>query len=188
MNYDSEHYYRIAYGIMLIVLIPFFILISKTNQGTYKSPIIVLFTALIIGMTYSYIFPRQAMKLYEKILFKSSIEKSNIIIQLILFISFSATEAYYFITGTIAPFFTSLIAYLLWYSVFQWQSIVVGNRNIIIGRKLIPHDLVQSISIEKKGIFIEVNGQSFKINNWIIGKQKDKLELVLKQIIDKQKN
>lgn len=185
MNYNPEHYYRIAYGIMLIVLIPFFVLISKTNQVTYRSPIIVVFTALLIGMTYSYIFPRQAIKLYEEILFKSFIEKNNVIIQLIVLISFSATETYYFLTGTIAPLFISLIEYLLWYCVLQGQSIVVGNKNIIIGRKLIPHHLIQSISIEKKGIFIEVDEKSFRINNWFIGKQKDKLGLVLKQIIDK---
>lgn len=186
MNYDSEHHYRIAYAIMLIVLTPFFILIS---QMTYKSHTsIILLTPLIIGMEYSYIFPRQAMKLYEEILFESFIEKSNIIIQPIIFISFSATGTYYFMTGTIAPFLISLIVYLLWYLLFKTQSIVLGNKKIIIGRKLFSHDLVKSISIEKKGILIEVAGQSFKVNNWIIGKQKEQLELVLKQITDKIKD
>ncbi|MCY6372624.1 hypothetical protein [Clostridium ganghwense] len=185
MKYNSDHYYRIAYVITIVSLIPFFILVTEINKVT---PIIIIFTPLIIGIEYSYIFPRQAMKLYEEILFKSFIERINTIIEFSIFIIFSATESYYFITGNIIPVFVFTMIYPIWTLIFKSQSVIIGNKNIIIGKKLIPYDLVQSVSLEKNSVLIKTDEQSFKISNWAIDKQRWKLELLLKQITDKTKD
>lgn len=78
-----------------------------------------------------------------------------------------------------------MVIYLLWYFVLQSQSIMIGAKNIIIGRKLISHDSIQSISIEKNGILIKLSEESFKIHNCLISQQKNKLEKVLRQIKEK---
>lgn len=187
MNYNKDHYYRIAYGIMIAFLIPFYVLITVTNDEVRRSPAIILFTVIIIGVDYSYTFPRQAMKLYEEILFKSFDEKRNLIIKTILFISFIGTEIYYFVTVTVTPFFICIFVYLLWDFMFQSKTIIIGDKNIIIGSKLFSHDLIQSFSIEKERILINVNEKTLKIYNRNIKDKKKELESILERITDKTK-
>lgn len=187
MNYNKDHYYRIAYGIIIAFLIPFYALITITNDEVRRSPIIIIFTAIIIGVDYSYTFPRQAMKLYEEILFKSFDDKENILIKSIMFICFISTEIYYFSKVTITPFFISIFVYFIWDFIFQSKTIIIGEKNIIIGSKLFLHDMVQSFSIEKEKILIKVNGKTFKIYNWNIKNKKSELEIILNRITDKTK-
>lgn len=183
MKYNSDHYYRVGYGIMLVVLIPFWFLITETNE---VKPIDMITIALIIGNEYSYIFPRQAMKVYEEISFKSFIERINGVIEVSIFIIFSIVESYHFATGNFVPVVVFIIVYLVWLSVFQKQSVMVGEKNIIIGNKFISHSMVQEVLLEKNSVLIKTNKQSFKISNWAINKQRWKLEQILKQITEEE--
>lgn len=187
MKYNSEHYYRTAYGIMAIVLMPFFILnVIVGDESNNFIPSIMMLTPLMVGCEYSYIFPRQAMKLYEEILFKSFIERINGIIQFSIFIIFSITESCYFITDNPLSVFIFIIAYAIWPLIFKSQSVMIGNKNIIIGKKFVSHDFIQSVSLEEDLILIKTDEELFKINNWAIGKKRWKLEQVLKQITEER--
>ncbi|MCY6354448.1 hypothetical protein [Clostridium sp. ZS2-4] len=181
MKYNSDHYYRIACGIMMIVLIPFWFLTAEANQLKPGDMVII---AIIIGNEYSYIFPRQAMKLYEEILFQSFVERISGIIEISIFIIFSILESYNFSIGNFIPLIVFVIVYFVWLSVFQKQSVMIGEKNIIIGNKFISHDMVQSVAYEKNSILIKTNTQSFKISNWAINNQRWKLEQILKQITE----
>lgn len=175
MNYEDIKYYRKAYGIMLIILIPFFVLLS-VKKGEYKSPIIVIFIAIIVGTEYSYTFPRQAMKLYEKILYKSLIEKINYIIQLFILIGFSLSEIFYFIKEnsikTYLPIVIFITIYLLWSFIIHNQSILIGDKSIMVGRVLIPHSSIKSISETKNIISIETDKKVLKLYKLALGSKK----------------
>lgn len=186
MKYDSNHFYRIAYIITVIVFIPFFILLIIKDEP-YKSPLIILLTAVIIGMEYSFSFPRQAMKLYENILFKSFIEKNSSKIQLFIIVGLSISQIFYLIKENgvllILPMTIFIIIHLIWSYLLQKHSILIGDKNIIIGRTLISHDSIKSISKMKKKIIIKTDGKNFILYKWILGNKKDELDLVLDKII-----
>lgn len=164
-------------------LTPIWFLTAKTNQLKPGDMVII---AIIIGNEYSYIFPRQAMKLYEEILFKSFAERISGMIELSIFIIFSIVESYHFATGNFVQLVVFIIVYLVWLSVFQKQSVMIGEKNIIIGNKFISYQMVQSVSLEKNSVLIKTNTQSFKISNWAINKQRWKLEQILKQITEEE--
>ena len=179
MNYNPEHSYRIAYGAMVLVLAPFFFIFEYTYKGS-----ILLFPALIIGMEYSYTFPRQAMKLYEEILFQSLLERFHVAIQILMLVSLGVTEVYLSKTNNILQFFLFLFVYLLWYSFFQKQSLLVGSKSIAIGRTFFSYDSISSLSLKGEGLVIEVKGKSFTIYNWALGKNRDGLETIAKEIAE----
>lgn len=185
MKYDSNHYYRVAYGVMIILLLPFYVFVSQTNQNNFKNPIIIIFTIIIISNEYSFALPRQAMKIYEDIIFKSFIESINTKIRILILIIFSGAEIYYFTTNNIALIIISVIISALWDLILKNQSIIIGSKNIIIGRKLISYDLVSKITYDKNNLIINVHGELFRIFNWAIGNQRYELEILKKELDDK---
>jgi hypothetical protein len=182
MNYDPDHHYRVAYGMMFIFLTPYFFYLSLSN---FKSPIIVLFTLIVVGNEYSFSLPRKAMKIYEEIKFKSLIEKINSIIRISSFLFFSGSEIYFFDTNKYVLLFISLAIIMIWDIVSGNQSFIIGTNSIIIGKKLISHDSVSKISYAKKNLVIVANGKSYKIYNLLLGNQRYKLEKFKKVLEDK---
>jgi hypothetical protein len=151
MNYNSDHSYRIAYVVMILVLVPFFFIIESTDKS-----FVLVFPALIIGMEYSYTFPRQAMKLYEEILFQSLLERFHVVIQILILVGLGATEVYFYKTINLLQIILFLFVYLLWYCFFQKQSLIVGSKSIAIGRKSFAYDSISSLSFKRGGLVIEV--------------------------------
>jgi len=168
-----------AYGAMFLVLIPFAYLI--------ESPITILFPALIIGMEYSYIFPRQAMKLYEEISFKSVIERFQVLLQVLILVLLGVFQVYTYKKDNPWPLFLISFVYLVWYHFFHKQSLIVGSKNIAIGRSFFSHDSISSILLKKKGLVVEVNGEKFTIYKWALGKKIDSLETFVKVINQQSK-
>ena len=105
-----------------------------------------------------------------------------VLMLLSIFIIYSVIESYYFITDNVIPILIFMIVYPIWAITLKNQSVMIGSKNIIIGKYRIPYDLVQSVSLEKKSVLIKTDEQSFEINNWAMGKGRCKLEQVLKQI------
>lgn len=122
------------------------------------------------------------MKLYEEILFQSLLERFRIAIQMSILIIFGVSEVYSLKTLNLLPIFICIITYPLWFSFFQKQSLVIGSKNIVIGQKFFPYDFVSSLSIEKKGLVIEVKGKSLTIYNWALGKRRESLEKIVNEI------
>lgn len=182
MNYDSDHHYRIAYGMMFIFLTPYFFYLSHNN---FKSPVIVLFTLVIVGNEYSFSLPRKAMKIYEKVRFKSVIERINLIVRILSILFFSGSEIYYFDTNKYVLLFVSLSIIMIWDIVTRNQSFIIGSNSIIVGRRLIPHDSISKITYAKKNLVIVANGKSYKIYNWLLGNQRYELEKFKNALEDK---
>lgn len=177
MDYKSKDSNGFAYVAMVLVVFPLFYLI----ESKYQSSILIL-PVIIIGNEYAYKFPRQAMKLYEQILFQSLLERFHVPIQILILVSIGVTEVYTLKTFNLLPVILFVFAYPLWFSFFQKQSLVVGSKSIIIGQNFFPYDSISSLSFKKEGLVLEAKGKSYTIYNWAIGKRGDKLKSILKEI------
>ncbi|KGK92028.1 hypothetical protein DP73_00200 [Desulfosporosinus sp. HMP52] len=176
MDYKPEVSNRFAFCAMLIVLFPLFLLF----EPKYQHSIIVLLV-IVIGNEYAYAFPRQAMKLYEKILFKSLLERFHVTIQIVILIGIGVTEVYTLKTINLLPLFLFTLVYLLWCSFLQKQSLIVGSKSIAIGQRMFSYDSISSLTFNKEGLVIEVKDKSFKIYNWALGRR-DNLEVIVKEL------
>ena len=185
MKYDPGHHYRGAIGIMAILITPFYFYFTENH---FKAPIIVLFTIIIVGTEYSYFLPRQALKIYEEIKFKSLLERINTIIGITILIFFSGSEIYSFATNNNICLFISLVIFILWNVLFENQSIILGTNSIIIGKRLISYNLLGKITYEKKKLIIVTNEKTFEIYNWTIGKKRSELESFKIMLDDKLNN
>lgn len=182
MNYKYEYYYKVAYFVTGIILMPFFVKVSDTKSTL---PVI-LGTALVLATEYAYVFPREAIKLYEKIIFKSSIEKRYKIIELIIFISLAAVEIYYFTNENIVPMAVFILLHLLLNTSLKNQSVIIGDRSFIIGSKAMKYNHVNRISFEeKKAVFYTAEG-TFKVRNIFIDNNKKELEKIAEIIAAKK--
>jgi len=177
MDYKSEASNGFAYVAMVFVVFPLFFLIESKYQRS-----ILILPVIIIGNEYAYTFPRQAMKLYEKILFKSLLERFHVAIQILILVSIGVTEVYTLKTTNLLPFFLFAFVYPLWFSFFQKQSLIVGSKSIAIGQRHFSYGSISSLSIKKEGFVIEVKGKSYTIHNWALGKGRDSLETIVKEI------
>lgn len=163
MNYKYEYYYKVAYFVTGIILMPFFVKVSDTKSTL---PVI-LGTALVLATEYAYVFPREAIKLYEKIIFKSSIEKRYKIIELIIFISLAAVEIYYFTNENIVPMAVFILLHLLLNTSLKNQSVIIGDRSFIIGSKAIKYNQVNRISFEEKKQFFILLKEALKLGMFL---------------------
>ncbi|AFQ44261.1 hypothetical protein [Desulfosporosinus meridiei] len=177
MDYKPEVSNRFAFCAMIIVIFPLFMLF----EPKYQHSIIVLII-IVIGNEYAYAFPRLAMKLYERILFKSLPERFHVTIQIVILIGISVTVVYTLKALNLLPLFLFAFVYLLWLSFLQKQSLIVGSKTIAIGQRLFSYDSISSLTINKEGLVIEVNDNSFKFYNWALGKRRDNLEVIVKEI------
>ncbi len=176
MDYNSNHSYGIAYCAMLLVLSPFMFIIDVDKWG------ILLFPAIIVGNEYSFSFLRQAMKLYEEIIFKSLLERFTFIIQLLMIVGIGTCDVYSYKTNNFPQLFIFLLIYYTWYILIQSQSLIIGGKSIGVGRKVFSYDSIDSIELKNNGLFIEAKGKSFTIHNWTIGKDRYSLEAIVKNI------
>ena len=201
MNYNSDESFRFAYIALGLVLAPLFILTEYTRVSW-----ILLLSATIIASEYAYTFPRQAMKLYEKILFQSLLEKYHVAIQILVFISLGVTGVYHYETKNSLEFPLFFFVYLIWYYFAQKQSLIIGSESIAIGRRLFSYDSISSLSLKSEGLVIEVKDntlssfsfkreklalevkkKSFTIYNWSLGRNQDGLEAIVKEISEAAK-
>ncbi|MCO1603146.1 hypothetical protein [Desulfosporosinus nitroreducens] len=177
MDYKPEVSNRFAYCAMLIILFPLFLLFEPKYQHS-----ILILPVIVTGNEYAYAFPRLAMKLYEKILFKSLLERFHVAIQILILISIGLTEVYTLKTTKLMPFFLFALVYLLWCSFLQKQSLIVGSKSIAIGQRFFSYDSISSLSFNKEGLVIEVKDKSFTVYNWALGKRRDNLEIIVKEM------
>lgn len=79
-----------------------------------------------------------------------------------------------------------MLVYLLLDISLKNQSVIIGDKNFIIGSKAIKYNRVNRISIEeKKAVFYTVEG-TFKVRNIFINNNKKELEKIAEIIAAKK--
>lgn len=184
MNYNPNKYYRIGYLKAFIMLIPLFVLANIIDDVSFHiQPSLFIIIPVILGQEYSYIFPRRAMEVYENILFRTFRKRIDIIGEFLVLGAVIGTVVYYINTRNPILLLILLIINFLWNYGFKQQTLVIGDKSIIVGNKLIPHSDINSIYLQKKSIIINTKEREFDISDWMIRKRKWQLERAVQNIL-----
>lgn len=183
MNYKLNQHYKSEYLKSFIMLIPLYVLIFKTyNIEPIINPVVFIYVPVIFATEYSYVFLRRAMEVYENILFRTFSKRLDMIVELLIVSVTAATQGYYISTGNPILIIIMGFIYLLWDLGLKNHSLVIGDKGIIIGRRLFPHSSINSIDIKNEELIINTNIGLFEIHKWAINKRTFQLENVIRQL------
>lgn len=141
-----------------------------------------LMSVLIFSDELLFLFPRNAQKIYEEVLYKFSMDKLLTVITGILILFFLWTQVQYFLSGNLLLIIISSTIVSL-YSRFRYSLILIGDKSIIIREKMIRYDEVEQIKVAKNKIIVE-NGDSSEEYRCIIPKRnRKKVESILNEIV-----
>ncbi|MFU0824148.1 hypothetical protein [Clostridium sp.] len=80
------------------------------------------------------------------------------------------------------------LLYIPWWYGIKEESLVIGNKSIIIGIRLFSYSDIKDIYFEDKSIIIATKEKNFKIPNWMVRKRRFQLERALEKVSLKSKN
>lgn len=184
MKYKPHEYYKSEYLKTVAILMPLVVLIFKMNNIKHHINIAAFIGIPIIFATeYEYALPRQAIKVYETILFRTFSKNVDRLIKVLLLGGIIGAAIYYIYTGNLIPMLIDCFIYLILEYGLKGQSLVIGDKSLIIGRRMFSHSSINSISVESKNTIINTDEGTFEISNWLIKKRKLQLENVVKKVI-----
>lgn len=183
MNYKLDQHYKIEYLKSFIMLIPLYVLIFKTyNIEPTISPVVFIYVPVIFATEYSYVFLRRSMEVYETILFRTFSKKIDMIVEFLIVCGTASAQGYYISTGNPVLIMITGLIYLLWDQGLKDQSLVIGNKGIIIGRRLFPHSSINSMDINNNKLIINTTRGLFEIHKRAINKRMFQLENVIREL------
>ncbi|MPM87716.1 hypothetical protein SDC9_134816 [bioreactor metagenome] len=182
MNYKLNQHYKSEYLKSFIMLIPLYVLIFKTyNIEPIINPVVFIYVPVIFATEYSYVFLRRAMEVYENILFRTFSKRLDMIVELLIVSGTAVAQGYYISTGNPILIIIMGFIYLLWDLGLKNHSLVIGDKGIIIGRRLFPHSSINSIDIKNEELIINTTVGLFVIHKWAINRRTFQLESVIRE-------
>lgn len=191
MKYNPDKYYRMEYLKIGLILLPIIYLMyldlrieEPFNSNIFINPIFFVAFLPVYGEVYSYSFPRQAMEIYETILFRTFSKKVDRMMDLAIWVGIALSQILLIKSDNIVIIVIVFFIYLIISFAFRRKSLVIGDKNIIIGKKRLSNSEINDISFESKKVIIKTSEGNYEIGNWLMKNKIWQLERVALKIIN----
>ncbi|WP_461207822.1 hypothetical protein [Clostridium sp. DL1XJH146] len=191
MKYNPDKYYRMEYFKIGLILLPLMYLMylnllfeETLNNKIFINPVFLVAFLPMYGEVYSYSFPRQAMEIYETIVFRTFSKNVDRIMDFAIWVGIALSQILLIKTDNPVVISIGIFIFVIISYVFRRKSLVIGDKNTIIGKKRLSNSAINDISFESKKVIIKTSEGNYEIGNWLMKNKLWQLERVALEIIN----